>query len=123
MKLVEDGESVLPGIRVLSAPGHTFGHVVVEIVSEAEKLLYLADTALHPIHLEHADWTASVDQIPEQAVKTRRAFYERAAQPETLVLFFHFYPFPSLGYILKQGESWRWKPHDRDTALSPGLAG
>jgi hypothetical protein len=26
------------------------------------------------------------------------------------VLAFHFYPFPSLGHVVKVGEGWQWQP-------------
>ena len=109
MSVIEGQGTVVPGIDILPAPGHTFGHVAVEIMSEGEQLIYLADTALHPIHLEYPHWTAVVDQLPKQTVQTRLALYERAAQLESLVLLFHFHPFPSLGNIVKDGNSWRWK--------------
>ena len=109
MSVIEGQGTVVPGIDILPAPGHTFGHVAVEIMSEGEQLIYLADTALHPIHLEYPHWTAVVDQLPKQTVQTRLALYERAAQLESLVLLFHFHPFPSLGHIVKDGNSWRWK--------------
>ena len=94
----------------MPAPGHTFGHTVIEVESKGDKLLYLADTALHPIHLEYPHWTAVVDQFPEQVVETRISMYERASQQEALVLLFHFLPFPSLGYITWKDQSWRWIP-------------
>ncbi len=109
MRVVEGQGTVVPGINILPAPGHTFGHIAVEIMSEGEQLIYLADTALHPIHLEYPHWTAVVDQLPEQTVQTRLALYERAAQLESLVLLFHFQPFPSLGNIVKEENSWRWE--------------
>jgi len=112
MRRVKDGEFVVPGIRILYAPGHTFGHVVVEIMSEGERLLFLADTALHPIHLEYPHWTAQVDQVPERTIQTRLAYCEQASRDEALVLLFHFHPFPSLGRIVKEGDYWSWRSID-----------
>jgi len=109
MRVVAGRGTAVPGIDVLPAPGHTFGHIALEIMSEGERLLYLADAALHPIHIEYPHWTAVLDQFPEQTVQTRRALYQRAAQLQSLVLLFHFTPFPSLGSIVKVGASWKWK--------------
>jgi glyoxylase-like metal-dependent hydrolase (beta-lactamase superfamily II) len=50
----QDGE-VVPGICVLSAPGHTPGHVVVSVSSGDERLLYIGDLVMHVLHLEHPD--------------------------------------------------------------------
>jgi len=112
MRVVEDQSSIVPGICVLAAPGHTFEHMAVEITSEGERLIYLADTALHPIHVEYPHWTAVVDQFPEQTVQTRLSLYERVARLKSLVLVFHFDPFPSLGYIVREEDGWRWQSID-----------
>ena len=71
---------IVPGIELIPAPGHTIGHVAVSISSDGDQLLYLSDTALHPIHLEYPDWTASVDQIPEQTIETRKQPFELAVR-------------------------------------------
>ena len=54
--LLEQEEEILPGVRVLFAPGHTPGHMVIFFASDGERLLYVGDTVLHPLHLEHPDW-------------------------------------------------------------------
>jgi hypothetical protein len=68
----------------------------------------MADAALHPIHLQHPEWVATVDADPQQTVATRRGLCRRAAAREALVLAFHFAPFPSLGRIRPGGEAWQW---------------
>ena len=109
LKLLDTESEILPGIRAVSAPGHTPGHMALIISSEQEQLLHLADTVLHPIHVEYPEWWAGVDYNPEQTVKTRRALLERAAEEEFLVLAFHF-QFPSLGRIVKKANAWKWQP-------------
>jgi len=100
---------IVPGIRAVAAPGHTPGHMTLEISSEDEKLLCIADGVLHPIHLEHPEWHAAVDFDPKQVVATRRRLLEGVANRKALVLAFHF-PFPGLGRVVKKGERWRWQP-------------
>lgn len=114
MHAVAGAGVIVPGITMLPAPGHTHGHAGVEIESGGERLMVLADAALHPIHLEYPQWIGSVDQYAEQTVQTRLDLFRRAAQTRSLVLFFHFLPFPSLGYILEKGETWRWQPVTRN---------
>ena len=60
--LVEDESDILPGIRMIAAPGHTPGHAVVSFSSGDEKLLYIGDTVLYPLHLEHRDWLPIYDR-------------------------------------------------------------
>ncbi len=106
--LEEDGE-IVPGIHAFGAVGHQPGHMMVEISSENEKLLYISDTLLHPLNLEFPDWYAVYDRDPEQAVAVRRELLKRAAAEGFLVHAFHFH-FPGLGYIRRGGGAWRWEP-------------
>lgn len=109
LDLVDDGTEIVPGIRVVAAPGHTPGHMVLAISSGGEQLLCISDTVLHPVHLEQPEWFAAVDVTPEQVVATRRQLLDRAASDEALVLAFHF-PFPGLGHVVPKGDVWQWRP-------------
>jgi glyoxylase-like metal-dependent hydrolase (beta-lactamase superfamily II) len=106
--LEEDGE-IVPGIHALGAVGHQPGHMMAEISSGNEKLLYISDTLLHPLTLEFPEWYAVYDRRPEQAVAVRRELLKRAAAEGFLVHAFHF-QFPGLGYIRGEGGAWRWEP-------------
>ena len=108
VQLVEGGEEILPGIQVIETFGHTPGHMSLEIQSQGEALLHLADATLHEIHLEHPDWYAPVDMNPEQMIATRYKLLEQAASSRAKVLVFHF-DFPSIGYVLHDGDTWRWR--------------
>ncbi len=73
-----DGEAeVAPGARVLPAPGHTPGHLAVEVVGE---LLYLTDSVLHPLHAARPEWGQGLDRDPEAAIATRHALLARAVE-------------------------------------------
>jgi len=100
---------IVPCIRAVAAPGHTPGHMALEISSEGEQLLCISDVALHPIHLEQPEWYAVVDFAPEQVVATRRRLLSMAAAQNALALAFHF-PFPGLGRVVQKGEGWQWQP-------------
>ena len=109
LDLIEREREILPGIRAIPAPGHTPGHMALAVSSGAEQLLYISDTVLHPIQLEHPEWCAAVDFVPDQVVASRRRILNRAAVEKALVLAFHF-PFPGLGHIFKKGDGWQWQP-------------
>jgi glyoxylase-like metal-dependent hydrolase (beta-lactamase superfamily II) len=100
---------IVPGIRVLSAPGHTPGHMVVDVLSGSDRLLYISDTVLHPLHLEEPDWYSAVAITPRQVVETRRRIFAMALNERVLTLASHF-PFPGLGHVVQKGERWRWQP-------------
>jgi glyoxylase-like metal-dependent hydrolase (beta-lactamase superfamily II) len=107
--LIDDEEEIVPGIRAVAAPGHTPGHMALEITSKGENLLCISDAALHPIHMEQPEWYAAVDIAPDQTVATRRGLWNKATKQKALVLAFHF-PFPGLGRIARKGEGWQWQP-------------
>jgi glyoxylase-like metal-dependent hydrolase (beta-lactamase superfamily II) len=102
-------EEVVPGIRVIPASGHTPGHMVVEVSSDNDRLLCISDAVLHPIHVEHPDWHAVVDILPEHVLTTRQQLFKRVVENDALVLAFHF-PFPGLGHIIESDKGWKWHP-------------
>jgi glyoxylase-like metal-dependent hydrolase (beta-lactamase superfamily II) len=99
VSLVDRESEILPGIGVIPAPS-----------SGDERLLYIGDTVLYPLHLEYPDWTPVYDIVPEQAAASKRRIFDRAAEEKSLVIGQHFPPFPSLGYVVKRGEGWGWQP-------------
>jgi glyoxylase-like metal-dependent hydrolase (beta-lactamase superfamily II) len=107
--LDREGE-VVPGIGVISAPGHTPGQMVVDVASGGERLLYIADTVLSPLHLEHPDWLPVYDIVPGKAEVSKRAIFDLVAEEGAWVMGQHFPPFPSLGNVVKTGKGWQWQP-------------
>lgn len=110
VNFVTDESDILPGIHVFTAPGHTPGHMVVSFSSGDEQLLYIGDSVVHPLHLEHPDWLPVYDILPEKAAASKRRIFDYAADEQAWVIGQHFPPFPSLGHIVKQDEGWQWQP-------------
>ncbi len=108
MALIDEEIDIVPGIRLLKAPGHTPGHIALSITSRGERLYDLVDTAIHPIQLEHPEWYAAVDSLPDETVKTRRRLLRMAAEGGALVKLFHF-PFPGLGRVVDTNSGWKWR--------------
>jgi glyoxylase-like metal-dependent hydrolase (beta-lactamase superfamily II) len=109
LDLIDHETEIVPGIRVVAAPGHTPGHMAVAIFSRGEQLLCISDAVLHPIHLEQPEWHAATDFAPDQVTATRRRLLHTAAAENALVLAFHF-PFPGLGHIVHGEKGWQWQP-------------
>jgi glyoxylase-like metal-dependent hydrolase (beta-lactamase superfamily II) len=99
---VEGESEIVPGIRAIPAPGHTPGHMVVEVSSGEALLLCIGDLAIHPLHLEHPDWLPIYDIVPESAAASKGRILDLAAAEQALVLGQHFSPFPSLGTVIKE---------------------
>jgi len=112
LDVVDHDTEILPGIRVVAAPGHTPGHIAVAISSGDQQLLCISDTVLHPVHLQQPEWCATVDFAPDQVVATRHRLLDKAVDDSALVLAFHF-PFPGLGHVVRRGTGWQWQPIQR----------
>jgi glyoxylase-like metal-dependent hydrolase (beta-lactamase superfamily II) len=111
--LVSGETEVAAGVRVLPAPGHRPGHIAVEISSGGERLLHLADAVPLPIFVEHPEWKAAFDDVPEVAGATRQHLLGLAEAENALVFVSHF-PFPGLGHVTREQGIARWRP------ISPG---
>ena len=102
-----DFTELLPGITAVKAAGHTPGHISLIIHSGKEKLLYISDAFLHPLHIERTDWQTNYDLNHEQAKRSRIKLLELAHKEHMLVNAFHF-DFPGLGRIGKEKRGWSW---------------
>ncbi len=110
LALLDREAEVAPGISAVPALGHTPGHIVVAVASRGEELLYISDAVLHPLHLERPEWQTVYDMDQPAARESMREVFDRAADRESLVLAFHFDPFPCLGHVARQGSGWKWHP-------------
>ncbi len=105
------GAELVPGVvKAVTDDGHTPGHSAYEIGSGDARLLYIGDTAHHFIvSVQRPDWTIAFDENPALAQQRRRALLQRAAEGNTRVYAVHF-PFPGLGNVKAQGDSFVWVP-------------
>jgi glyoxylase-like metal-dependent hydrolase (beta-lactamase superfamily II) len=99
---------IMPGICAVAAPGHTVGHMAVELSSEGEKLLHVADVAHHWFQLERPEWSPVFDYDPVQSAVTRKAIFERAARDGSRFSAYHF-PFPGMGRVHEKSGKFSWE--------------
>ncbi|MEU5845502.1 MBL fold metallo-hydrolase [Saccharopolyspora shandongensis] len=103
------GAEVAPGLRLLPTPGHTPGHVAVQVRSGGETALITGDCVHHPVQLAHPAIGSCVDIDPERAGATRRSLLADLADTETLLLGTHFPP-PTAGRVISDGDAYRLVP-------------
>jgi glyoxylase-like metal-dependent hydrolase (beta-lactamase superfamily II) len=108
VELVEGDTVVLPGFRVIAAPGHTVGQMAVLVESGKHKLLCLADAAHNPVQMIYPDIGYTGDMDREKAKATRQELVEKSIAGHYLVFCCHF-PFPGLGYIEEIDGQRVWK--------------
>lgn len=109
LNFIEHDMEIAPGIYAFETNGHTPGHMSVAVSSRGEELLVVGDALIMPINVEHPEWNACPDVLPQQAVSTRYKLLVRAAAGNGLVLGFHM-PFPGLGRVISQDGAWKWQP-------------
>ena len=101
--LVEGEKEVAPGIRLVSAPGHTPGHAAFHVSSGNQQLMISNDTAYVPALLApHPEWQGAYDQDGPLAVETRRKLIDRVIAEKMMICGAHF-PFPGIGSFAKDG--------------------
>jgi glyoxylase-like metal-dependent hydrolase (beta-lactamase superfamily II) len=98
---------ILPTITAIQTPGHTPGQIALRIESQRDKLLYISDSFLHPLHIEHIDWQTNYDLDHQLAKATRINLLELAHQENMPINAFHF-DFPGMGQVEKSGNNWKW---------------
>lgn len=110
LKLYSADTEILEGITSIAAYGHTPGHTAFRLESEGQQMLHAVDTALNSvISLARPDWQANFDANGDLAVETRRRLFGEAASNGTRIFAYHF-PFPGTGFVVAEGEGFRFIP-------------
>ncbi|MER6138536.1 MBL fold metallo-hydrolase [Streptomyces sparsogenes] len=104
-----EGAEIVPGLRLLSTPGHTPGHVAVQLTSEDGTALITGDCIHHPVQFAHPSIGSCVDIDPEQSEASRRTLLGSLAGTGALVLGTHFPP-PTAGHVVMHGDAYRLSP-------------
>jgi glyoxylase-like metal-dependent hydrolase (beta-lactamase superfamily II) len=103
---------VVPGVATFGTPGHTPGHVSVQISSGSKELLLTGDVVVNAaVSFLHPEWPFGFDIDVPLATSTRIAFLDRAAADKTLIGGYHL-PFPGFGHVVREGSGYRWLPAD-----------
>jgi glyoxylase-like metal-dependent hydrolase (beta-lactamase superfamily II) len=112
LRLIKAKAEVVPGVTTFGTPGHTPGHIAVNISSGSEELLLTGDVVVNSaVSFLHPEWPFGFDIDVPLATKTRLAFLDRAAADKTLVGSYHL-PFPGFGHVVREGNAYRWLPAD-----------
>jgi len=109
-KLVDGEKEVLPGIRLVNAPGHTPGHCAYHVTSGSQQLMLSNDTMYVPALLApHPEWEGAYDQDGPTAVTSRRKLIDRVIADKMMIAGAHF-PFPGVGTFSKDGNAYAFVP-------------
>ncbi|HEU0156555.1 MAG TPA: MBL fold metallo-hydrolase [Stellaceae bacterium] len=104
--LVETGHRVCDEVSLVPTPGHTPGHVSVQIASAGEEALITGDFMHHPCQIARPDWSSTADSDPQAAERTRRLMLACLAAAPTLVIGTHFAG-RTAGHVVPDGPAYR----------------
>lgn len=105
VRMVKPGDDVVTGVRVLATPGHTQGHVSLEV---GDGLVIGGDALTHAlISFRHPEWRPQSDHVPDLAAATRARLLDRLATDRTELIGFHL-PGPGVGYVERKDRAYRF---------------
>jgi glyoxylase-like metal-dependent hydrolase (beta-lactamase superfamily II) len=109
VKMFKPGDDIVTGLRIVATPGHTQGHVSLELAGSGG-LIVAGDALTHPlISFQHPEWRPTADHVPEQAALTRTRLLDRLASERSKLIGFHL-PYPGLGVVERKDAAYRFVP-------------
>jgi len=108
-KFVEPDSAITPEVALIPSHGHTPGHVSVLVESNGDSAVITGDLMHAPCQIGHPEWSNLYDTDQAAAADTRRAFLERFADTETLVIGTHFGT-PTGVHVHRDGAAFRLSP-------------
>ncbi len=103
-EIVADDYEFDDEIRFAPTPGHTPGHVAIELESQGARAVLSGDVCHTPLQCREPGWSAIGCSDRAQSAATRRAFFEQHCGTDTLVMTAHF-PAPSVGFVRARGDA------------------
>ena len=88
--IVDSDYEIEPGVRLMPAPGHTPGNVMLCLDDGKSRAFLVGDTIHHPVQIERPQWSSRFCSDPAQAQATRIAFIERVADSGAWIMPAHF---------------------------------
>lgn len=107
LTIVKPGDEIVPGMHVVSTPGHTPGHISIELAGDGNLLVTGDACTSDVIFFEHPAWHFGFDTDQDLALRNRQALLDRAATERFKMLGYHW-AYPGIGYAERKGTSYRF---------------
>lgn len=109
IQFLEDGQEFVPGLKVLFTPGHTPGHLSLELTAGDQKLYLVGDLFHGAMQMEEPTWCVAFDATAEGAMAARAKMYPLLTKPGVMVAANHFSN-TVFGTIRPQNGHHVWQP-------------
>ncbi|MDN7180219.1 MBL fold metallo-hydrolase [Caballeronia sp. SEWSISQ10-4 2] len=103
-----EGGEYLPGIRFHPTPGHSAGHMTIEIESAGAHALFSGDVWHHPIQVYRPVWSSVFCADKPRANVSRRWVLDRAIETGATVFTPHFAG-TSAGVVAQSNGGFTWR--------------
>ena len=111
VKPFDGNAELVPGIRAVSAVGHTLGHTTYDIESEGKRMLVWGDVMhVGAVQFAQPQVTIVFDSDSPTAAKARAKVFAKAAADRVIVAAAH-QPFPGLGHLRRAGAGYEFVPY------------
>ena len=107
MVTVREGDEIIGGVRVIDTPGHTPGHISLEVAG-SDAFVVAADAVTHPlISFRYPSWRVPADHEADRGIATRLRLLDQLATNKQRLIGAHF-PFPGTGFVERNGSAYRF---------------
>lgn len=103
----DEGAEIVDGIRFLPTPGHSVGHMAIEIRSRGETALFSGDVMHSPLQVYRPQWNSTFCLDQPLARASRQWLLEHAAKTGAIVFPAHF-PETSAGMVHEGPQGFEW---------------
>lgn len=101
--LVEPDHKICAEVSLAPTPGHTPGHVSVQICSNGAKAVITGDVIHHPMQVARPQWCSRADHDQTRSTETRRRLIEQCAEDDVLMIGTHFVA-PTAGRVRREDD-------------------
>lgn len=88
--MLDGTEEIDKGLTIHPAPGHTPGHIRIDMASGGRHAVFSGDAFHNPLQIPLWRWRTTVCTDPNQACKSRRDILEHCVERDALMLPAHF---------------------------------
>ena len=107
--LIVEGEGLISEcLFIHPTPGHSVGHLAIELLHRTQGGLFSGDIMHQPLQVFRPDWNSCFCSHPEQARASRRWLLEQAAERGLTVFTSHFAN-SSAGLVTRAGDHFDWR--------------
>ncbi len=106
--LVDNDFAIDDRFTLEPTPGHSPGHICVDVRTEGGHAVLSGDVVHHPIQIAYPEWNSRFCVDPDMSRASRKNFVDRHVDQDTLILPAHFAS-PAMGRIVSNGDRCKFK--------------